>query len=261
MRMNAQTRILLVEDNQLNQEIAASFLEEAGFTCSIADNGQVALDLLRHGNFDLVLMDVEMPVLGGIATVMRMRELLINIPVIALSAHDSPAEQQKCIAAGMNACIQKPFEKEELYAVIRRELNMAFLPGAESISGGADTSAFAGEVTDLAYLTHISKGRQDFFYLMIDIFLEQNATDMVTLGTAVDNSDYETIRLLSHKIKTSITFIGLEKHILTRLVEMEELGQQKKDPARIRVLFKYVDAVCAKAVEELITVKAKRTEQ
>jgi CheY-like chemotaxis protein len=253
--MSAQTQqvnVLLVEDNRLSREIASSFLEEYGLAFGVAVNGQEALDVFEKSNFNIILLDIEMPLLNGYAVANKIRESNSEIPIIAMTGHDTEEEKQKCISSGMNACISKPFEKEKLYAMILAHLNIPY-----TMPMGMEQPALepVKTVTDLSHLREISKGRKVFFLSMIEIFLEQNQEDMQELEKSVYKEDFDNIRLLSHKIATSITFMGLEKHIYSKLKEMEQLGEDQTQPGKIKILFQEVAAVCAKANEELRMVK------
>lgn len=111
--------ILVVEDNLVNQEVAIGMLEMMGFNVEVADNGQEGLDTLTNTeySFDLILMDCQMPVLDGYATTQRIRKLdgpLCKIPIIALTANAMTGDAEKCLAAGMNDYLSKPFEVEVL---------------------------------------------------------------------------------------------------------------------------------------------------
>jgi CheY-like chemotaxis protein len=119
-------RILLVEDNPINQNVAKGILEHAGATVAVADNGQVAIDLLRAGGgYDLVLMDVQMPVMDGFnATRMIREELGLTLPVIAMTAGVMASEREQCIAAGMDDFIAKPIDVDQMFSTMQRHLRM-----------------------------------------------------------------------------------------------------------------------------------------
>jgi signal transduction histidine kinase/DNA-binding response OmpR family regulator len=115
--------ILLVEDNAINQNVARGILEQAGATVSVADNGEVAIELLRAGGYDLVLMDVQMPVMDGFSATRLIREDLgLKLPVIAMTAGVMESEREQCIAAGMDDFIAKPIDVELMFGTIRRHL-------------------------------------------------------------------------------------------------------------------------------------------
>ncbi|MFT5789215.1 MAG: two-component system sensor histidine kinase/response regulator [Shewanella sp.] len=113
-------RILLVEDNDMNQEVATEFLEQVGIILSIADNGQVALEKLATQSFDLVLMDCQMPVMDGYQATQALRKIpeLAALPVIAMTANAMAGDKDMCLRVGMNAHIAKPIEVSLLYTTL-----------------------------------------------------------------------------------------------------------------------------------------------
>jgi len=115
-------RILLAEDNELNQEIAAAILEEAGFCVEVADNGQIAVEMLKDagpGYYELVLMDIQMPVMNGHDATRAIRALedpaLASIPIIAMKANAFEEDKREALRAGMNAHIAKPIDVKVLF--------------------------------------------------------------------------------------------------------------------------------------------------
>ena len=118
-------RLLLVEDHPLNQVVARGMLEYAGASVDVAENGQLAVDRLRGrgGDYDIVLMDVQMPVMDGFAATAAIREeLKLDLPILAMTAGVMQSEQERCIAAGMNDFIAKPVDVEEMLEIISRHL-------------------------------------------------------------------------------------------------------------------------------------------
>jgi len=113
-------RILLAEDHPFNQQVAIEFLESAGATVCSANNGEEALDLLRKGEFDCVLMDAQMPVMDGLEATRMIRAdaILRHLPVIAMTANASGEERDRCLAAGMDDFISKPFKPANLYTTL-----------------------------------------------------------------------------------------------------------------------------------------------
>ncbi|MFZ5775194.1 MAG: ATP-binding protein [Thermodesulfobacteriota bacterium] len=115
-------RVLLVEDNKVNQLVAKKMLSSLGLGVEVAENGQLALDALAAGGYDLVLMDCQMPVLDGYAATRRFRELGGRIPVIAMTANAMEGDRQKCLDAGMDDHLAKPVQKETLRAMLLKWL-------------------------------------------------------------------------------------------------------------------------------------------
>jgi len=114
-------RILLVDDSPVSRHVAALMLERAGHRVARAESGRAALRLLEKDEFDVVLMDVEMPDIDGPeATTLMRRRGHAAVPVVALTAHTQAAERERCLGAGMNDVLNKPFRVEELVGAVER---------------------------------------------------------------------------------------------------------------------------------------------
>ena len=120
-------KILLAEDNPINQQVATGILKRKGVSVTIVNNGQEALDTLRSSppnSFDLVLMDMEMPVLDGYAATKALRNNanFQHLPIIALTAHAREEDRQNCLSIGMNDHVAKPVKPDTLYTAIARQI-------------------------------------------------------------------------------------------------------------------------------------------
>src|SRR5450830_951470 len=134
-------RVLLVEDNDLNQEVAAGILRLAGLMVDIAGNGQIALDKVAQNTYDLVLMDMQMPVMDGITATqaIRQREEWQHLPIVAMTANARDSDRERCLQAGMVDFVTKPIEPEELGRVLLR-----WIPDKSGASASADADPGAG---------------------------------------------------------------------------------------------------------------------
>jgi CheY-like chemotaxis protein len=119
--------ILLVEDNVLNQEVAAAFLEDWGCSVSLAGDGAQALHLVQENSYDLVLMDMQMPLMDGLEATRAIRavERLAHLPIVAMTANAMPRDRERCLEAGMNEHISKPIDPERLLKVILQMVSRA----------------------------------------------------------------------------------------------------------------------------------------
>jgi len=147
-------RILLVEDNEMNLEVASEFLEQVGIILSIATNGQIALDKLSQQHFDLVLMDCQMPVMDGYQATkaIRKRPELANLPVVAMTANAMAGDRDMCLRAGMNDHIAKPIEVNVLYQTL-----LKYLGSSSGISAAIRTEA-STQLTSSSAQGEVSNG-------------------------------------------------------------------------------------------------------
>jgi two-component system sensor histidine kinase/response regulator len=113
-------RILVVEDNDINQIVAREILQDAGFAVEVADNGLVGLEMARSGRFDLVLMDMQMPVMDGVTATLEIRKLagFGTLPIVAMTANAMQRDRDRCLRAGMNDFVTKPFDPDQLCSVL-----------------------------------------------------------------------------------------------------------------------------------------------
>ena len=118
LRVFKEKRVLLAEDQEINQEIISELFEGSGILLEIANNGKVAVDLVQKNSYDLVLMDIQMPLLNGYEATQMIREFNSKIPIVALSANAMKEQREKSIEVGMNAHLSKPIEFEKLYSVL-----------------------------------------------------------------------------------------------------------------------------------------------
>ncbi len=114
--------MLLVEDNEINQEVAIGLLEDASIQVDLAENGEIAVRMAQENDYDAVLMDMQMPVMDGIEAtrVIRSDARFQNLPIIAMTANAMAADREKCMKAGMNDHIGKPIDPDQLFSVLLR---------------------------------------------------------------------------------------------------------------------------------------------
>jgi PAS domain S-box-containing protein len=201
-------RVLLVEDNPLNVKLGRAFLQRQGHEIAVALNGQEALQALRGELFDLALMDVEMPVMNGIEATQRIRageagETARNMPIVAMTAHALDDVKQRCLEAGMNDYVSKPFDFQEMNAVIAR------LSGAQE--GG---KRFESEILPKPWDQELALRRLDndqtLYRELCHEFLSQLPERCSAMDEAVASDNFEEARLLAHSLKNMCGAIGLE---------------------------------------------------
>jgi two-component system sensor histidine kinase/response regulator len=120
-------RILLVEDNDINQQVARELLEDAGLVVDVADNGEVALSMVQKSSYDLVFMDMQMPVMDGVTATRAIRAIsqLAHLPVVAMTANAMEADRNKCLEAGMNDFLVKPIDPDDMWTILLRWVRSA----------------------------------------------------------------------------------------------------------------------------------------
>jgi PAS domain S-box-containing protein len=214
-------RVLLVEDNHFNRQIAKGFLQNAGLLVEEAENGAESVELARHGTFDVVLMDVQMPVMNGLeATAYLRQHLHLRTPIIALTANAVKGEREKCLHAGMNDYLSKPFQEEELLKVLYR-WTLGEHPAAI-----ADTALPALAAPSPAALYNLDIVRQigqndvSFTLLMLESFIESCGEAITELRIAVAEQDTLQLRKAAHKLKPSLDHLQVY-HLLPRVVELD----------------------------------------
>jgi len=193
-------RILLVEDNPVNQLVACDLLNEEGANVRIVENGKLALEAYRNDDFDIILMDMQMPVMDGYEAIKLIRSDFPNskksIPIIALTAHAVEGEQKKCLYAGANDYITKPFQPNELFGKIFLLTDISNKPFKNNtIMVNIDTlRRFTNNKTSLM---------QNTIKTIIKIIPEE----LKLLNEAVINENWDRIRALAHKNKSSLALV------------------------------------------------------
>ncbi len=201
--------ILLVEDNALNRKVAIRMLEKEGFIVEVACNGSEALNCLKSSYYDLVLMDVQMPVMDGIEATRIIRNtkdhsLDSEIPVIALTASAFIHEKEKCFEAGMNSFISKPFRKEELLSMIKKFITGRTMHDMSGIALAENSEEVYNRDDTLARLD----GDEELLDELLEIFIYDAPAQLKGLKKAIDEDDKILIERQAHSLKSASANIG-----------------------------------------------------
>ena len=203
-------KLLLVEDNEMNRFIAQRSLDYLGFEVMEAENGQVALDILAENSFDIILMDIQMPIMDGVAATKDLRQnLKINTPIIALTANVFKHDIDSYLEAGMNDFITKPFDEIDLYNKIDRLLN-AKLEEKQESNGSSLIETKTEKLYDLSFLDKLGGGQDKFKKEMIEIFVRVIEKETENLKDALERKDFSKINSIAHKIKPSVDQMGIK---------------------------------------------------
>jgi len=247
-------RILLAEDNEMNQLLAKRVFEKWNFVLEIAENGKLAIEELQRNHYDLILMDIQMPEMDGYETTRYIRTKLdekkSKIPIIAMTAHAIVGEADKCLAVGMNDYISKPFNCNTLYQKICDLLKKTTTQFSEASARDNARNNSGNSTIDLSYLQELAEGSEEFMQRMIKAFLVQTPQLVAQLESGLAAKDWAAIRGAAHKMKPSVDFIGMHA-IKSTVHDLEQFAAEKTNLEKIPALIERVKIVCANAMHEL----------
>ena len=206
--VRAAPRILLVEDNPVNREVAVGMLESLGCKTDAAENGRLAIEAMDTSSYDAVLMDCQMPVMDGLTATgeIRRREQTsgaARVPVIALTANAMEGDRERCLAAGMDDFLSKPFTQQQLATLLRRWLALRALPESER----RDLSRVP--LIDAVVLRNITAlAKPALLNSMIDLYMQHSPGLIGAIETAAANMQADALSQAVHTLKSSTANLG-----------------------------------------------------
>ncbi|HEY0049404.1 MAG TPA: response regulator, partial [Pyrinomonadaceae bacterium] len=228
----SRRRILVVEDNAVNQTVAKTQLEKFGYRADVAANGLEALDALLRIPYDLVLMDCQMPEMDGYeaTAAIRRREqgTALRTPIIAMTAHAIDGEREKCLAAGMDDYISKPVQKDVLRQTVERWLNTDAAPVTKT--GGEVAGDKAPDdvcVVDLELLKDLTLGDAAMLREIIELYVQQTGEQLDEISRAITAQNPEMLYQISHKALGGSATCGM-KTIVPFFKELEQSGKMRQ---------------------------------
>jgi PAS domain S-box-containing protein len=241
-------KVLLVEDNAMNRLVAKTVLKQYGVAITEAFNGEEAVNALRQSSYDIVLMDVQMPLMNGLdATRIIRKEVNKHIPVIALTANAIKGESDRCIEAGMNDFVSKPFEEEDLVHAMTKWINKA---NEQKKVNMKVNNATKQPLYDLSKLEKIGNGDKEFVTEMVKLFVDQVPADVTRIRDAYSRNDFVRVKEIAHKIKPAIDNMGISSlHEEIRKIEL--IALEKPQSPELGQLIKELETVINWVVEEL----------
>lgn len=246
----SDVKILMVEDNVINQRVALFELNKWKIKTDVANNANTAFVKLKNNNYDLVLMDISMPGMDGIEATQLIRaefpESIKNVPIVAMTASALMGEKERCLAAGMNDYISKPFNPVTLYKKIvkwtkRIEQDIFW-----------EERAFAtpkrDKLTDLSIISGYASGNIDYIKEMIEAFIESMPDYLKELNQLCEQKKWVELKKQAHKMKSPVAYFGLEK-LRAVLVDIEIMTDVNEDILKKQI--ETINLILKQAIDEL----------
>jgi two-component system, sensor histidine kinase and response regulator len=237
-------KVLLVEDNPVNREVAIGMLESLGCVAHAAENGWLALEEMNNEAYDAVLMDCQMPVMDGLTATAELRRREQNsggarVPIIALTANAMEGDRERCLAAGMDDFLSKPFSQQQLAALLKRWLALHLLPESERREGALLPLIDPSVLRNIAALA-----RPALLDSMIELYMQHSPPIITAIEQAAARGEVEALQVALHTFKSSTANLGgLRLATLTKECEglVREGGIAKAAPSVQRIRREYQD--------------------
>jgi two-component system sensor histidine kinase/response regulator len=213
-------RILLVEDNDINQQVARELLEDASFVVEVADNGEIALAMAQRSPYDLIFMDMQMPVMDGVTATRELRKLpaMRDMPIVAMTANAMEQDRRKCMEAGMNDFLVKPIDPSDMWTMLTRWLRprrAGTAPAQGTAPAPAAQAARAGDglpqdIQGLDTTLGLSRmmGKKPLYLAMLRRYAAGQKDVVREIRQALDAGDAVTAERLAHTTKAVSGNVG-----------------------------------------------------
>jgi CheY-like chemotaxis protein/HPt (histidine-containing phosphotransfer) domain-containing protein len=243
-------RVLVVEDIPLNQLLMKTLLDDFGFQREIAENGKIAIELLKQKDFDIVLMDLQMPEMNGFeATEYIRNELNSNIPIIALTADVTTVDLEKCKLVGMN--IAKPVDEKLLYSKIASLVKKPQSDGNTEGEVGLKDENKKLKCIDLDYLIQRTKSNPTLMLEMIKAYLDQTPPLIAAMNKSYRDQDWSKLYSAVHKMIPSFAIMGINTEYEKMARKVQDYASARQQTDGIFDLVFQLSRVCTQACEEL----------
>ncbi len=255
-------KVLMAEDNEINTLYAQTILKKFNCDVDVAENGKIALQKLSETDYQIVLMDLQMPEMDGYQATQKIRNEFPypkkSIPIIAITANALKGEREKCLEAGMNDYISKPFEP-----VLLKNILLKYFDSDASEKEIADSVVSSPQISnklvDLSYLKKISDGDKGFIKDMIETFIKNAPEDIIKLKALMKRNNWDEIAQLAHKIKPALKFMGI-KPASEHILEIEENSKMKINLEKMPDLILELEKEITEGQKELEDMLAKNFE-
>jgi len=233
-------KVLLVEDNEINQFYATSILEKWDIKSVVVDNGLKAIEQLKNQSFDLVLMDIQMPVMGGVEATEKIRSLGNKVPIIALTANAIKGDKEHFVEAGMDDYLSKPFVEKELISIIQKHSNTLIVNDSQESS--VETIKMKNNVYSLEKIKKMSRGNEEFTNKMVSLFLKEVPSAVEQMKIALDNEDWSVLSSVAHRIKPSLALFEMDS-LRDCIQNLEDYCREEVNLKKVSQLVSDVESV------------------
>jgi len=244
-------KVLVVEDMALNQLLMKTLLDDFGFACTIAENGKVAIEKLKEGKFDIILMDLQMPEMNGFdATRFIRTKMNSTIPIIALTADVTTVDLEKCKVLGMNDYIAKPVDDRLLYSkIVDLVVKLPTFHDAKE-QEIKDSKKKNLKCVDLNYL--LSKTKTNPVMMeMISVYLKQTPPLISTMKKSFKEKDWEALYASVHKLIPSFSIMGIHADFEVIARKVQDFAHVHQQADGMHIMIHQLETVCTQACSEL----------
>jgi len=247
---NKNLKVLVVEDIALNQLLMKTILDDFGFKCDVAENGKLAIEKLGNNNYDIILMDLQMPEMNGFEATEYIRgKLKSKIPIIALTADVTTVDLAKCRAVGMNDYIAKPVDERLLYSKIVGLVKKRVQNNEQEDTESGENKKV--RCIDLDYLFRRTKSNPDLIMQMIALYLEQTPPLILEMKQSLHEKNWNSLYSAVHKMIPSFSIMGISTDFENMAKQVQEYANTQKQTDGIPALVSKIENVCVQACIEL----------
>ncbi len=255
----AGAHVLLVEDNALNREVAGELLSDAGLLVDMAFDGRMALDCIQRRHYDLVLMDMQMPVMDGLTATRQLRALpqFAQLPVVAMTANAMQSDRQACLDAGMNDHVAKPIEPELLFATLLKWIHPLppGLPGPEANPAAAPLNA-EPRIPQIAGLDTVGglrrvRGKRPFYLALLRKFAQNQQGVVEAVRAELAQGQTAEAQRRVHTLKGLAASIGMDS-LAAQAARLEGLIRQQDDAAALQQELQALQTALQAFLQELL---------
>jgi len=241
--VSGNRRVLIAEDNEINQSLVAHLFSEWGLDYDITRNGREAIEKLKEKTYDLIFMDIQMPEMDGYTATREIRNVLgLETPIVAMTANALAGEKEKCLGYGMNDYLSKPIREKEMYELICR-----FIASPLTYPEKEAVAATGFRYIRLQYMQEVSGGDKTYEKNVTGQFIEAVPEELAAINTAWSARRTEDVRRLAHNMRTTLSVMGLHE---TLQPELDALEYDTLTNESFALYFHTLEQTCLAALAE-----------